>query len=504
MKLCISAGSLIVLLCAHASATDYYVDAVNGNDAAAGTSPAAAWKTITHASAASAQGAPSTIHLAPGTYGAASGETFPLFFHGQELVGDSGPAVTVIDAGGAIAIEMHQIGPGQPSYMLASLTGVTGRNAQVFAHVSTAYYNVSTAFHDVRFENVSGACIDISGSNLPQSGWGFQLTLDHVDGSLAHSSTLVVLTSNTGHGVLTANDCDFSNALGDAVRANSSLLIDATFDRCRFTHDGGNAFAAVDPSGSVSATFRDCLMAHDGSGFFQDTSTSSTSTTVAFQRCTIADNAAFGIRNTSQHATTSIDSTIVVDNGTDVLAPSPAVQFSWITAGDPLFVAPLADDYRLRFGSPCIDAGNSSSGSGAPELAGVVRPIDGNLDTLKHTDIGAFELTPLRLVTTGRIGTPLRLESSGEQGGASTIYFVRGAPVAPMATPFGEFDLNPSTFGTLLQTSVAPFPPVGFQRPIPNVPALIGRTFSFQGLTSSSLAPQGFAYTNVVSVTVVP
>jgi hypothetical protein len=169
-----------------------------------------------------------------------------------------------------------------------------------------------------------------------------------------------------------------------------------------------------------------------------------------------------------------------------------------------MFVDPLTDDYRLRFGSQCIDQGLLGSGSGAPDLAGVVRPIDGNLDTVEHADMGAFEFTPLRLVTSGHLGTPMRLESSGPVGGTSTIFFTRGAPVTPMGTPFGELDLNPSMIGTLLHVNVAPFPPVGFQRPIPNLPFLVGHTFSFQGLTTSPLAPQGSAYTNVVSFTVLP
>lgn len=63
---------------------------------------------------------------------------------------------------------------------------------------------------------------------------------------------------------------------------------------------------------------------------------------------------------------------------------------------------------------------------------------------------------------------------------------------------------SPATGGTLLHTSVAPFPPIAFQRPIPNSVVLIGHTFSFQALTSSSLAPQGFAYTDAASVTIVP
>jgi hypothetical protein len=39
---------------------------------------------------------------------------------------------------------------------------------------------------------------------------------------------------------------------------------------------------------------------------------------------------------------------------------------------------------------------------------------------------------------------------------------------------------------------------------MPNNPALIGTTFSFQALTDSVLAPQGQAYTNPTSFVVMP
>src|SRR5438552_5105512 len=109
-------------------------------------------------------------------------------------------------------------------------------------------------------------------------------------------------------------------------------------------------------------------------------------------------------------------------------------------------------------------------------------------------DIGAFEVQPLRLLTSGHIGTPLRLEITGQAGGTTTVYLARSAQVALQGTPFGEFDLDPWSYVALFHTPLGPNPPFVFQRPIPNNPLLIGRTFSFQALTSSSAAPQGFAY----------
>ncbi len=507
MKHCLRNFLALVLFGTPALASDFYVDAVNGHDANAGTTPTTAWKTIAHAAATSTPDATSLIHLAPGTYSAASGEVFPLVFHGQEVVGDAGAASTVIDAGGGVAILMHQVHDQSGiSSTLGHMTGVTGRNASTFAQMSTEWLHLTTAFSHVRLENVSGTCFDASGSHAPSAGWGFQLMLDHVDFSLAHSATLVALTSNTGHGVLAASDCDFSNSAGDAVRSAATFFVEATFDRCRFTHDAGAALLIQNAqNGFTSATLRDCLIAHCGVGVSQVSTEPTTGCTLVLQRSTIADNATFGVRNTGpQSIHTSIDGTILFGNAFDLQSSASTFLYSLVSVGDPMFVNPQADDYRVRLFSPCIDLGNPNSGSGALDLAGVVRPIDGNLDTIQRADIGAFEFQPLRLLSTGQLGTPLRLESSGQAGGTSTIYFMRGAPVTPMMTPFGEFDLNPSTFGTLLHTGVAPFPPVGFQRPIPNLPFLIGHTFSFQGLTTSSLAPQGSAYTNVVSVTIVP
>lgn len=76
------------------------------------------------------------------------------------------------------------------------------------------------------------------------------------------------------------------------------------------------------------------------------------------------------------------------------------VQGGWPGAGNlnvnPQFVDAANGNYRLRWGSPAIDAGTNS---GAPpfDLEGVARPQDGNFDGVRVTDMGAYERAPRTL-----------------------------------------------------------------------------------------------------------
>ena len=183
--------------------------------------------------------------------------------------------------------------------------------------------------------------------------------------------------------------------------------------------------------------------------------------------------------------------------------PFPPPSGPGVITLDPQFVDAANGDYRLRFGSPCIDAGDPAA-TLTRDVDGRARPIDGNLDTAERSDIGALEMAPLELVTSGAIGTSLRLELRGPTGAPIQVLFSRRAPVSPQATPWGEFDLDPAQYGPFLNSTTGGEPPTVYQRLIPPSPSLVGRTFSFQGLVTSAAAPQGFAYTNVVTFTIVP
>lgn len=60
---------------------------------------------------------------------------------------------------------------------------------------------------------------------------------------------------------------------------------------------------------------------------------------------------------------------------------------------DPLFFEASQHDFRLKQGSPCIDAGDPSTPEGK-DFAQTPVPIDGNNDGTAHADIGAYEYIP--------------------------------------------------------------------------------------------------------------
>lgn len=67
----------------------------------------------------------------------------------------------------------------------------------------------------------------------------------------------------------------------------------------------------------------------------------------------------------------------------------------------PDFMDPTAGDYRLRAGSPCIDAGTNNATVAATDLAGSSRVFDGDWDGLAGVDMGCYEYDPARADSDG-------------------------------------------------------------------------------------------------------
>ncbi|MCS6907355.1 MAG: choice-of-anchor Q domain-containing protein, partial [Anaerolineales bacterium] len=87
--------------------------------------------------------------------------------------------------------------------------------------------------------------------------------------------------------------------------------------------------------------------------------------------------------------------------GTWWLVPACGQDWGNNTGGDPLFVNPGAGDWRLRPGSPMIDAGTNGAlpDTITTDLDGKARIEDGNNDSLFRVDIGAYEVQILPMVS---------------------------------------------------------------------------------------------------------
>ncbi|MFA4906133.1 MAG: right-handed parallel beta-helix repeat-containing protein [Candidatus Margulisiibacteriota bacterium] len=96
------------------AAADFYVDAVNGNNAYSGITSEVSgsngpWQTITYASTQAATS--STIHVAAGTYNAALGESFPITIANLNFLSSASPTtLATIDAGSSNCITLGTAG----------------------------------------------------------------------------------------------------------------------------------------------------------------------------------------------------------------------------------------------------------------------------------------------------------------------------------------------------------------------------------------------------------
>jgi hypothetical protein len=274
---------------------------------------------------------------------------------------------------------------------------------------------------------------------------------------------------------------------------------------------------------------QDCLIARNGSAGVRIAVDSGTwgSVLTGVRRCTIAGNSGTGLASfvpapvsPPQDIQTTLEATILYGNGDDV-SDNPA----WVTivnpsfndiedgdyaggngniALDPRFRGAANGDWRLAWGSPCIDAGGSTSlPLDALDLLGANRDIDGNLDTLRQCDMGAFEFAPLWPAGAPHLGQPFTLEQWGPAGGSAMLLAVRGKGLTtPVSTPFGDLFVHLPYSRNLGTTPVAPRPPALRVLSIPADPIYIGQIVTFQALTTSTVPAS--AYTNAVTVTIVP
>jgi hypothetical protein len=513
--------SFVASLASVASASDWYVDAVNGSNANDGSSPSTAWRTITHAVANVPLGAVETINIAAGTYSQALGESFPIAMKpGQQLIGAAGeprPVVTANGVHGTLLFSFEST-PAQPLQFGADtrLEHLELRRASVGVGIVAQAGEVSPTLSDLRIERMHERGVTILGA-----GGLCDVALERVRigaTSLTVLSHGIVAYGSAAPGVkLRGSDCVFADAGGIGVFLEGEA--DAHFQRCTFDGLGREAlYVSVYTSQTVRLACVDSsitychtpLTASTGHGHLD----------AEFTRCTLASNAhSLFVFDSLPGGSVdlSFDTSIVVTDGpllhwsvnANVEATRSLISdgsFDGINgcfSGDPGFRNGADGDFRLRWGSPCIDAAFVDAPAGTRDVVGSPRNLDGNLDTLGKTDLGAYEFQPLELTTTGAIGSSLRLENWGPDS-PSTIYWARTGLTSSQTTPFGAFQLNSQFARPFRFTTAGASTPNVTLRPIPNQLALVGHTFSFQALTDSPAAPLSKAFTNGVEFTVIP
>jgi len=505
-------------LAGSAFAGDWYVDAVHGDNGNSGQSAQNAWRTISHAVSQVPAG-PERIWIASGTYNAALGESFPIAPKpGHQLIGLAGAERPVITANGAAdSVLLRFESSGAQPQVFAADTRVEHlelRRATRCVELVAEAGEVSPTFVDVRIERMVERGVEIRGL-----GGQCQPKFEHMFIGVTEITSNSVGIRATGLPFTPAIRLNvFDSFLGDSGGSGVGLVgaVDALFERCNFDSLGTGAIG-VNATENAPTRLR-CVDTAIAYSHFALLSTNALSTfEVSFTRCTIAEVVLpLMFTNSAGTLQVTLDSSIVAIPGdsiyafgsVDILATRSLVgdgSFDGINgcfSGDPGFRNAADGDFRLRWGSPCIDAATTAP-SGARDVLGVRRDVDGNLDAQGHTDIGAYEFTPLELVSSGSIGGSLRLDNWGPNS-PSVLYWARTGLASPSATPFGAFELNPLFARTFRFTTSGAAAPSVTQRMIPNQIALIGQTFSFQALTNSPAAPLSRAFSNGVEVSIVP
>ncbi len=507
-----------LLLCAGvAHAGDFYVDPVNGDDANGGTSWSDALRSLRNASLSLPDppaGEQHTLHVAEGLLAPSTGQSFPVYArHGFRIRG-AGVGRTVLDGGGSGTLLRAPDLPGPGLSFEASGLTLRGGHHGVYAAPAPGG-GWSAVLTDLVIEDMQ---LDGVYTAIQETGDTVYVDFERVRVQRCLGGLVGVNFESHNALTLNARDCEFLENRDTGVYfdpGGSSFTGSVTLERCRIER---NRVAGIQTFGGSGCCHPleafDCsISSNRGHGLWARGGLGPAVGSAALTRCTVVDNALAGVRAEGPFDTMRVDlnACILWGNGDDLDDPGGLVccvelcdigdgDFAGIArnfSADPLFVDRADRDYRLRWGSPCIDAGELHPPVGARDLYGAPRDVDGDLDRQGRGDVGANEFRPLQYATAPGIGGELVLELRAPPLASATLWrsFLPTGP--PVATPHGAFRLGADA-RAWLPVLVGPGGLSTVRRRLPDLPGLAGRPLSFQALVDG---PAGPAWTNAVTAT---
>lgn len=343
------------------------------------------WRTITHAIASLPTALiPHTIHVAPGTYDSALGESFPLTLRPRmRLVSDAGSEATHIVGGADATLILMASSFQAEAYLFGPDTLVEGfglREGQRGVALLSDWVDVSPTLRNLDVRGMRwGIFAQTSGSGgegvahplledvalLENTEYGLRATA--LGGNCGVTLRRCLISENEGHGAWLAN---FAGSTG------------LTIEDSRVLENGGDGISLKHTNeGSVSLDAERVVIAGNaGVGIRNDGDPGLGGTgTVDARSCTIAFNGV-GVRSLelgNSTLLTQLEQSIVWGNGRDLQAdqlPFATVMAAYCDIGtgtfldgggnlsaDPEFWSPAELDLHLRSSSPCRDAGNPAS-----------------------------------------------------------------------------------------------------------------------------------------------
>lgn len=511
------------LLAAPASAQNaFYVDAELGVDEVGAGSAAQPFRTIGYAlNRSAAASLPVQIRVAPGLYNGALGETFPLAMRPRVSVLGAGPGRTVVTPP-----------PDTPGFLFDGSSGPSLDWVEFLPDTQLAGFTLHpdspTALGTIGIDIVhSGflACdptiadVELAGFHYGTRVFsqGARPAAPTVERFVIHGCDVGVeerrfFLSMPGDHVASVyrdgriRDCEVGISLrGDVGVVGSGVFL--AMDRLELTENTTGLRAGACQSFGIEMALRDSLVAGGLRALelraleLPDCS-AGTEVHLEVLRSTVVD-AAVGLRSIPGAVSrVHFDHTIFYAHGLAAEGlTDPAAQLSsaWSNlpadwplplsatdlSVDPLFVDPVAGDWRLRAESPLVDRGDPGAQPGGTDLQHHPRLLDGAGDGVARGDIGALEYSPVEL----------RLRGDTHQGGVLLVQLFAPAhwlQVVAVSMATSDMDLGPLG-SLLLDPSQLVFVNPG-STTLPAAPDLAGTELFWQAL---ALDPEsGFGATS--------